>query len=126
MTRMEGKTAIVTGGGKGMGEAAVRLLAAEGANVVIAVVDADAADALASELGPKARFERLDVRSPEQWDEVADNTESFFGSVDVLVNNAGIAIPSIHVSGDALIISERRGVTRTLTTMRIAEPSQCT
>ena len=94
MTRMHGKTAIVTGGGKGMGEAAVRLLAAEGANVIVADVDEDAAGALASELGATVRFERLDVRSPEQWGEVTKKAESAFGSIDVLVNNAGIADPA--------------------------------
>lgn len=93
MRRLEGKTAIVTGGAKGMGAATVRRFVAEGANVVIADVDLDSAKALLSELGPSVCFERLDVRSVEQWDKVVAIAEDAFGTIDVLVNNAGIADP---------------------------------
>lgn len=93
MRRLEGKTAIVTGGAKGMGAATVRRFAAEGANILIADVDLDSAGALLSELGPSVCFERLDVRSVEQWDKVVAIAEDAFGSIDVLVNNAGIADP---------------------------------
>jgi 3alpha(or 20beta)-hydroxysteroid dehydrogenase len=92
MKRVAGKTAVVTGGAMGMGAATVRRLAAEGANVVIADVNTAVAQALAAELGAVA--ERLDVRSPGEWAEVVRRTEERFGSVDVLVNNAGIADPA--------------------------------
>ncbi|WNG15445.1 SDR family NAD(P)-dependent oxidoreductase [Cystobacter fuscus] len=93
MGKVEGRTAIVTGGGKGMGAATVRLLAAEGANVIAADVDIASAEKLASELGPKVTAATLDVRSPESWSAVVDGAERRFGTVDILVNNAGIADP---------------------------------
>ncbi|ATB39352.1 3-oxoacyl-ACP reductase [Cystobacter fuscus] len=93
MGKVEGRTAIVTGGGKGMGAATVRLLAAEGANVIAADVDIASAEELAGELGPKVTAATLDVRSPESWSAVVDGAERRFGTVDILVNNAGIADP---------------------------------
>lgn len=101
MDRVAGKTAIVTGGAMGMGAATVRRLAAEGANVVVADVDEDAARSLAAGLGPHVVAERLDVRSEEQWAEVVACTEERFGSVDVLVNNAGVADPAPLEQWDA-------------------------
>jgi 3alpha(or 20beta)-hydroxysteroid dehydrogenase len=94
MGRVEGRTAVVTGGGKGMGAATVRLLAAEGANVVAADIDIDSAQELAEELGPQVHAATLDVRSPGSWAELIDDTERRFGAVGILVNNAGIADPA--------------------------------
>ncbi|SDZ43180.1 SDR family NAD(P)-dependent oxidoreductase [Herbiconiux ginsengi] len=94
MRRVEGRTAVVTGGAKGMGAATVRLLAAEGANVVAADVDITSTQSLADELGPRVQAATLDVRSPESWAEVIEHTERRFGTVDILVNNAGIADPA--------------------------------
>ena len=76
-----------------MGAATVRLLAAEGANVIAADVDIASAEKLAGELGPKVTAATLDVRSPESWSAVVDGAERRFGTVDILVNNAGIADP---------------------------------
>ncbi|WP_062352150.1 SDR family NAD(P)-dependent oxidoreductase [Herbidospora yilanensis] len=101
MDRVAGKTAIVTGGAMGMGAATVRRLAAEGANVVVADVDVDTALALAAGLGPRVVAERLDVRSEEEWAEVVRRAEERFGSVDVLVNNAGVADPAPLEQWDA-------------------------
>ncbi|MEV6227402.1 glucose 1-dehydrogenase [Saccharopolyspora shandongensis] len=94
MGRVEEKTAVVTGGAMGMGAATVRRLAAEGANVVIADVNIDAAQVLAKDLGPAVAVERLDVRSAQEWADVVQRTQERFGSVDILVNNAGIADPA--------------------------------
>ncbi|MEU8004251.1 glucose 1-dehydrogenase [Catellatospora sp. NPDC049111] len=94
MGRVEGKTAIVTGGAMGMGAAIVRRLVAEGAKVVIADVDSSAAQVLAAELGAWAVAELLDVRSPQQWVDVVNRSERRFGAIDILVNNAGIADPA--------------------------------
>jgi 3alpha(or 20beta)-hydroxysteroid dehydrogenase len=94
MGRLEGKTAIVTGGAMGMGEATVRRFLDEGARVVIADVKIAAAEALASQLGTKAVVEKLDVRSPEDWVGVVRRAEERFGALDILVNNAGIADPA--------------------------------
>ena len=89
--QLDGRVAIVTGGARGLGGAYVRALHAAGAQVVIADVLDDPGRALADELGDRARFEHLDVTSEGEWDAVVAATVAAFGSVDVLVNNAGIA-----------------------------------
>ncbi|MFY1671589.1 SDR family NAD(P)-dependent oxidoreductase [Plantactinospora sp. WMMB334] len=94
MTRLQGKTAVVTGGAMGMGAATVRQFVTEGANVVIADVNITAAEDLARELGPQAIAEQLDVRSVDEWSALVRRTEERFGAVDILVNNAGIADPA--------------------------------
>ena len=86
MTRLAGKTALVTGGASGLGEAIVRRFVAEGAKVVIADIDATGGKALATELGVAARFQVLDVTSEESWAAALATCER----LDVLVNNAGI------------------------------------
>ena len=84
------QTVIITGGSRGIGAAAARLLAAEGANVLIADVLAEEGEALASELGERASYYHLDVTSPENWDNAIMRCEGLFGRVDGLFNNAGI------------------------------------
>ncbi|MFF0719867.1 SDR family NAD(P)-dependent oxidoreductase [Verrucosispora sp. NA02020] len=101
MERLQGKTALVTGGAMGMGAATVRRFVTEGAHVVIADVNRTVAEALAAELGPQAVAERLDVRSAEEWAALVGRTEERFGSVDILVNNAGIADPAPLEQWDA-------------------------
>ncbi|MEU5875534.1 glucose 1-dehydrogenase [Glycomyces sp. NPDC047369] len=90
MNGLAGRTAIVTGGARGIGEAYVRALHAEGMRVVIADVLADQGKALAEELDG-ARFTELDVTDEGAWDAAVAATLDAFGAVDVLVNNAGIA-----------------------------------
>lgn len=85
-----GKTAIVTGGARGIGESIVRSFVAEGARVVIADVLEEDAKVLAEELGERAIFVHLDVTDPAQWTALVEATERVFGPVSVLVNNAGI------------------------------------
>ena len=68
--RLEGKTAIVTGGASGIGEATSRLFVTEGAKVVIADIDDDKGVALESELnqsGEVALYRKVDVTSESQW-----------------------------------------------------------
>ncbi|MEU8865697.1 SDR family NAD(P)-dependent oxidoreductase [Streptomyces umbrinus] len=90
MERCTEQVAIVTGGARGIGAAIVRLLAAEGAAVMVAdVLDAEGA-ALAAELGGRTRYTHLDVTSEEGWKAVVSETERELGPVSVLVNNAGI------------------------------------
>lgn len=94
--RVEGKVAFVTGGAKGLGEAMVRLLVAEGARVVIADTDAAAGEPLAAEIGDggtKAIFHRLDVADEAGWDLAMERTLQWAGKLNILVNNAGIALP---------------------------------
>ncbi len=97
--RVDGKVAIVTGGGSGIGKAAAVLLAAEGAAVVIA--DVQATGQVASEelcaAGHKAHFVHADVSSEADWDNLLAETKRVFGPPHVLVNNAGI---SGHNFGD--------------------------
>lgn len=93
MGRLDGKLAIVTGGARGQGEAESRLLAREGAAVIIADVLEAEGKALADELtnaGHEARFIRLDVTDPESWAKVVDLAAAWKHRVDILVNNAGI------------------------------------
>ncbi|MFK4793604.1 SDR family NAD(P)-dependent oxidoreductase [Sphingobium sp. ZW T5_29] len=90
--KLQGKTAIITGGARGMGAATSRLFAAEGAQVAIAdLLDAEGA-ALAAELGDAARFYHHDVTSEEDWAKLVAAVEADLGPVDILVNNAGILL----------------------------------
>ncbi|MGO2139025.1 MAG: glucose 1-dehydrogenase [Leucobacter sp.] len=91
MISLEGKVALVTGGARGIGAAYVRALHEAGARVVLTDVLTSEGEALAAELGERTRFLELDVRDERQWSAVVEETVATFGSVDVLVNNAGIA-----------------------------------
>jgi len=90
MARLENTVAIITGGARGMGAAHARAFVREGARVVIADVLDDEGHALAAELGEAVRYEHLDVTSESEWQDVVVATVEAFGTVDVLVNNAGI------------------------------------
>ena len=94
MGRLDGKVALISGGARGMGNAEARLFAREGARVVIADVAQADGEALAREIGEAARFVNLDVTAPDQWERAIAATLAVFGRLDVLVNNAGIVIPS--------------------------------
>jgi NAD(P)-dependent dehydrogenase (short-subunit alcohol dehydrogenase family) len=86
--RLEGRVAIVTGGGHGIGRAYARRLAEEGAAVVIAELDARAAERVAAEVGGLAV--RTDVAEEASVAEMARRTLERFGRIDILVNNAAI------------------------------------
>jgi 3(or 17)beta-hydroxysteroid dehydrogenase len=89
--RLAGKVAIISGAASGMGAATARLFAREGAKVVIADLLQEPGRALAAEIGPAARFERLDVTDEASWAAVVAATRQHFGRLDILVNNAGIS-----------------------------------
>ncbi|MCH4151215.1 MAG: SDR family oxidoreductase [Sphingobium sp.] len=92
MGRLEGRTAIVTGGASGIGEATVKLFIEEGCNVVIADRNEAMGNALAAQLGDRAHFMELDVRSEDDWKRVVSGTVAAFGGLNILVNCAGYGI----------------------------------
>ncbi|WP_037681496.1 SDR family oxidoreductase [Streptomyces cellulosae] len=92
--RFDRKVALVTGGARGMGASHVRGLAAEGARIAVCDVLDEEGKALAEGL-PGAQYHHLDVTDEEAWQSVVRTVEDTFGSVDVLVNNAGI----VHFGG---------------------------
>lgn len=91
MGLLDGKVALVTGAGAGLGAATARLFAEEGARVVVSDIDTEAGEQVAADIGDAAVFVPLDVASDEAWGEAVQATEDVFGPIDVLVNNAGIA-----------------------------------
>jgi 3alpha(or 20beta)-hydroxysteroid dehydrogenase len=90
MGRLNGKVAIITGAAQGMGAAHARHFIAEGAAVLITDIDSERGTALAQELGPNAAFFALDVASESSWAAAVAETETQFGPVTALINNAGI------------------------------------
>ena len=91
-TGLKDKVVLITGGGGGIGLACALAFAAEGAKVVVADVNAEAAERAAREVGSSERAVavRVDVTSPESIQSMFDATLTAFGQVDVLVNGAGI------------------------------------
>jgi 3alpha(or 20beta)-hydroxysteroid dehydrogenase len=90
MNRLAGKVALISGGARGQGEAEVRLFAQEGAKVVFGDILDDLGEAVAKDVGDDAVYLHLDVRREEDWNLAVAEAVSRFGSLDVLVNNAGI------------------------------------
>jgi 2-dehydro-3-deoxy-D-gluconate 5-dehydrogenase len=88
MLRLDGKTAIVTGGAKGIGRGIAERLAEAGANVVISDIDKEAGARTSAEL--KALFVQADMASEEDVRKIVSDAVGQFGSLDILVNNAGI------------------------------------
>jgi 3-oxoacyl-[acyl-carrier protein] reductase len=86
--RFEGRTALVTGGAKGIGAATARRLASEGATVVVADFDEDGAHRTAGEIGGHAV--RCDVTSPADVEAAVETAKERGGSIDILVTCAGI------------------------------------
>jgi NAD(P)-dependent dehydrogenase (short-subunit alcohol dehydrogenase family) len=87
---LTGKVAVITGAGSGIGAATARLLARHGAKVHVADLNAEAASAVAREIGGGATHHGLDVTRPEDLEALAEAVFTADGRVDVLHNNAGI------------------------------------
>ncbi len=93
MGRVDGKVAIITGGGMGMGESHSKLFAREGASVVVSDINIEAGESTVADIvaaGGKAIFVQHDVASESQWANVVSQAVKTYGGVDILINNAGI------------------------------------
>lgn len=88
--RLQGKTAIVTGGASGFGAGIVRKFVAEGAKVMIADLNGEAAELLAGELGEAVLPRRVNVTNPNEVTAMAEAMDETWGGTDILVNNAGV------------------------------------
>lgn len=90
MGRHEKKSAVVTGGAKGIGRGVVERLVSDGARVVLADVDMDSAREVAEGVGPSCVAVETDVRDEAALTEAVDTCVERFGRLDIMVNNAGI------------------------------------
>ena len=93
--RLEGKVALISGGARGQGAAESKLFAQEGASVILGDVldnEGKQVEAEIAEAGGKATFVHLDVTSASDWRNAIDTAVSRYGTLNVLVNNAGILI----------------------------------
>ncbi|GEO26005.1 oxidoreductase [Alicyclobacillus acidoterrestris] len=91
--RFQGQVAIVTGGAGGIGQASARLLASQGARVIVADLDATAGEAVAAEIreaGYEATFHPVDVSVYEQVEALVRYAVDTYGQLDIMFNNAGI------------------------------------
>lgn len=90
---LTGKAAIVTGAGRGLGESIARLLASRGASVLLGDINAEAGEAVASDISAehsRALFSEHDVSKEGHWRAIVALCVERFGRLDILVNNAGV------------------------------------
>ena len=95
--KLDGKVAIVTGGGQGIGYAIASALAEQGVSVVIADINGESAEATAKEIktaGYKAIAIKIDVSKSREVNQLVGKTLDMFHQIDILVNNAGVSEPT--------------------------------
>ena len=99
MTRLQGKTALITGAARGIGRAFAEAYVREGARVAIADIDIARAKATAAEIGPAAIAVALDVTRQDSIDAAVAETVAALGQIDILINNAAIftAAPIVEI-----------------------------
>jgi 3-oxoacyl-[acyl-carrier protein] reductase len=100
--RLDGKTALVTGAGSGIGKCIAETYAREGARVALADINGEAAKSAARAIGNNAIALRFDVSKKADIDGVVGETVAAFGALDILVNNAG----ATHINKPMLEIDE--------------------
>ena len=111
--RFTNRTAVITGGAIGFGRAFARALAAEGAAVVIADIDVEAAEGTAAELvstGGRAIAVDCDVADPDRVDAAVSAAVDRFGGIDIVINNAGLHLTKYNQPFGALSRSEIRSL----------------
>ncbi|QFT67458.1 Sorbitol dehydrogenase [Labrenzia sp. THAF35] len=103
MSRLEGKSALITGSARGIGKAFAARFAEEGARVAIADINLAGAEAAASEIGPNAYAVQLDVTDQSSIDAAIAAVEQKTGGLDILVNNAALfdLAPIIEITRDS-------------------------
>ena len=94
---LTGKTALITGASRGIGEAASRILAGYGANVVLAARSTADTGRIAAEIGDKALAVTCDVARYSDVENAVNKAVEHFGSLDILVNNAGMIDPIARI-----------------------------
>lgn len=100
MTRLLGKTALITGGARGIGRAFAKAYLQNGARVAIADIDRDLCQATATALGDQALAVHMDVSDPASIAQAVEQTIAAFGQIDILINNAAVfsAAPIVEIS----------------------------
>jgi len=110
--RVEGKVAIVTGAASGIGLETARMLASEGARVVMTDLNEEAGLAAAVAIGPAAVFQRQDVTLEADWEQVMGFVESHFGAPAILVNNAAIGNQGARTTPEDTTLEDWRTLMR--------------
>ena len=95
---LAGKTVVITGASRGIGAEAARVFAAAGANVALIARSSDAIEKLATEIGTQAIALTCDVASYASVEDAIAKAKETFGSVDTLINNAGVIEPISHLA----------------------------
>jgi len=98
--RLKDKIAIITGGGRGIGEETCRLFAAEGASIMVADMDIESAEKVATEInksGGKAHSVKVNVTNLESVKAMITTCTDTFGGLDILINNAGVTKDNLFI-----------------------------
>ena len=95
--RFEGTTAVVTGGGSGIGFAVGARIVAEGGEVLLWDIDQRRLDEAAAKLGGRARARRVDVTDPDDVERATEHADASMGRIDALVCSAGVAGPTARL-----------------------------
>ncbi|KUP90686.1 L-iditol 2-dehydrogenase [Tritonibacter horizontis] len=118
--RLDGKTALITGAARGIGRAFAEAYVREGAQVAIADIDIQRAQATAKEIGPAAIAVELDVARQDSIDAAVSTTVESLGRIDVLINNAAVftAAPIVEITREDFDRTFEINVSGTLFTMK--------